>query len=155
MSDDPILYKAVHPENCHLAASRDNAGAFRGATLDNASGQLRGQAEFVPVPAAEDSGSVPVGALIGLVALVLSVGATCWAGPRLKRKWGDRSMRPRSDANSDQSTSDLDAMQERLATREARNCPRSSLQSEDRFTPRNASREWRVPLAWSDDHRDG
>jgi hypothetical protein len=155
MNGDPILYKAVYPDSCHLAASRDSVGAFRGAILDNASGQLRGQAEFVPVQTAEGSSSVPVGALIGLGALVLSVGAACWAGPRLKRKWRDRSMRLRSDANSDQRTSDLGAMQERLATRESRNCPRSSLQIEERFTPRNASPVWRVPLAWSDDHRDG
>ena len=61
MENREQLYRAVHPEGTHLAASKDTEGSYRGVLLDNETNRVVGQAEFVLVePEPEPEPEPPV-----------------------------------------------------------------------------------------------
>ena len=63
MENREQLYRAVHPEGTHLAASKDTEGSYRGVLLDNETNRVVGQAEFVlvePEPEPEPPVVMPV-----------------------------------------------------------------------------------------------
>ena len=64
------LYRAVHPEGTHLAASKDTEGSYRGVLLDNETNRVVGQAEFVlvePEPEPEPPVVMPPQAVVPVV----------------------------------------------------------------------------------------
>ena len=96
MSQSEAFYKALIPDGVHLAPSRKTEGGFRGATLDNETNELRGQAEFVEVNPAddsddEDSSGAPIppllAAALGIAAGVLGTIVVVKQAPRIKSWW--------------------------------------------------------------------
>jgi hypothetical protein len=89
------LYRAIVPDGGHLAVSRDVAGEFLGAVLDE-SNQLIGQARFVKVdPPEVKLPELPssvrdraIGLAVGVVATVIVVKFS----PRVKRWWLDSAL---------------------------------------------------------------
>ena len=99
------LYRAVFPDDVHLASSKNTDGAFRGAVLDNVTNVLRGQAEFVRVDVGDDD-TAPDGGPSALLAGALGVAAgilvtvvVVKAAPRVKRWWLE-DVRPRVKATT-------------------------------------------------------
>ena len=96
MNETGDLYRAIFPNNAHLAPSKGTEGAVRGAILDNATNKLAGQAEFLKVafgdrdlaPDPNGGGSavvaaVAVGIVVGTVTTVLAFKAA----PHVRRWW--------------------------------------------------------------------
>lgn len=73
MNGSEVLYRAVFPDEVHLASSRYTDGAFRRAILDNVTNVLRGQAEFVKIDGGDDT--APDGGPSALLAAALGVAA--------------------------------------------------------------------------------
>lgn len=104
MNGSEDLFRAVFPDDVHLAPSKNTDGAFRGAVLDNMTNVLRGQAEFVKVDigdATAPDGGPPVllAAALGVAAGVLVTAVVVKATPRVKRWWLEDA-RPRVKATT-------------------------------------------------------
>lgn len=99
------LYRAVLPDDGHLAPSRNTDGAFRGAVLDNMTNVLRGQAEFVKVDGGVDDTpsdggpSALLAGALGVAAGVVITVVVVKAAPRVKRWWLEDA-RPRVKATT-------------------------------------------------------
>lgn len=99
------LYRAVFPDDVHLASSKNTDGAFRGAVLDNVTNVLRGQAEFLRVDVGDDDAapaggpSTLVAGALGVAAGVLVTVVVVKAAPRVKRWWLEDA-RPRVKATT-------------------------------------------------------
>ena len=96
MNENGNLYRAVFPDNAHLAPSKGTDGAFRGAILDNATNKLAGQAEFLKADlgdrdfASDPNGggaSVVASAAIGIVVGAMATLLAVQAAPHVRRWW--------------------------------------------------------------------
>lgn len=88
MSGSEDLFRAVFPDDVHLASSKNTDGAFRGAVLDNVTNVLRGQAEFVKVDANDgDSGQDGLRVLLAAAAGIVGTLLVVKAAPKAKRWW--------------------------------------------------------------------
>jgi hypothetical protein len=82
------LYRAVFPDDVHLASSKNTDGAFRGAVLDNMTNVLRGQAEFVKVDDNDgDSGQDGLRVLLAAAAGIVGTLVVVRIAPTVKRWW--------------------------------------------------------------------
>lgn len=108
MNGSEDLYRAVFPDDVHLASSKNTDSAFRGAVLDNVTNALRGQAEFVKVDANDvDSTQDGLSVLLAAAAGVLGTLVVVMVAPRVKRWWrGDRPTLTAARARRTKSTDD-------------------------------------------------
>lgn len=96
MNETGDLYRAIFPNNAHLAPSRGTDGAFRGAILDDATNKLAGQAEFLKVAFEDrnlapdpngDGSAVVVGVAVGIVAGTVATVLAFKAAPHVRQWW--------------------------------------------------------------------
>lgn len=96
MNETGDVYRAIFPNNAHLAPSRGTDGAFRGAILDDVTNKLAGQAEFLKVAFEDrdlapdpngDGSAVVVGVAVGIVVGALATVLAFKAAPHVRQWW--------------------------------------------------------------------